>query len=295
MIKNLLDLNSKTKGYTEKMLILAEKINELNQKGIKTDLIFAHIEQYLNLFQPEKNLSENIQEINKINQEKENKKIAQLKKDGSEKISLFFKNNGLDYMLKSTSPNELVEIYKENKNPKKFQEGIDRQEEKLKIITKNFYDHIKYYHLDGDTIAQNFSLPVGFQESLKFGLKSEFVEEKDKSMIYVNLYTIQKKLPQGLFANEYSILMLCARFGMNEEIEYLVKKGCDVHYKNPEGKSALDVYCINKLASPEQISYIKSLLDGSYKNGFYVAEYEKNRFSTVTATPESKPKNKLKL
>lgn len=295
MIKSLFDIKNKTKGYTDKMLVLVDKINQLQQKGITTEIIFAHLNQYIDLMQKDKTLQENIQNINQINQAQEEKRVLALQKEGSAKIAEFFKNNGASYSIKSASPSELVEIFKEQQNPEKFRQGIHFQEEKLNAISNEFYKIIKHYQLNGDTIVNNFSLIKGYQEKFKFGLANEFIKKENNSNIYSNLYSIQQSYANGFFANEYSILMLCARFGMNKEIEYLIKEGCDIHYMTNNGKMAKTVYQPNKLASEDEINYIKSLLDGTYKNGIYVTEYENKRLEKSITTPNQKNNNNKKI
>lgn len=300
MLKNLLDIKNKTKGYTDKMLSLVDKMNKLHQNGVSIETLFLHLNQYLDLFEKDKNLKENIDNINYINQEKEKQRIQSLQKEGCEKIALFFKNNGFMYTQLSLSGSDLFDVFNKSEQYKgsadKFKQGIHRQEEQIAKITNNFYKHLSYYHLDGDSIMANFSVPVGYQETLKLGIASEFrgFSEESKSNIYKHLYSITKTVGEGFFANEYSVLMICSKFGMANEIEYLIKQGCDINYTAPDGKKAYDIYQPNSMTSNEQTNYIRSLLDGSYKNGFYVVQYEEKRLSNKINQPE-KVKNQPKL
>jgi hypothetical protein len=299
MLKDIFTIKSKTKGYTDKMLALVEKMNTLQESGVSIETLFIHLNQYLDLFVKDKNLKENIENINAINEEKEQKKIKELNQKGVTEIALYFKNNGFSYCQTSTSGSELFEIFDKSEEYKstssKFKQGIHKQDEKLANITNNFYKHLSYYHLNGDSIVSNLSIPVGYQEKLTFGIPSEFIHFSDGKNVYKHLYSITQTIKNGFFANEYSILMLCSKFGMANEIEYLIKKGCNIHYTAPDGKKALDLYNPSTMTSPEQASYIRSLLDGSYKNGFYVAQYEQTKLESSIEKSKNNTQSKLKL
>lgn len=88
--------------------------------------------------------------------------------------------------------------------------------------------------------------------------------------------------------------MLCARSGMNKVIEHIIKKGCDISVKNTLGQTAFDLYSPNTVSTEEENAYIRSLLDGSYNNGYYISLYEKNKLSIALNDPKIEKKETVK-
>lgn len=107
-----------------------------------------------------------------------------------------------------------------------------------------------------------------------------------------NFFTLREKSSDGpkqiyyqikesdLIIEEATFLMVAAHYGSYQAIDSLVKNGCDIKLKCSVGRTALDYFNKNILAiqeylSTDEINLTIAKLDGTYKNGYYVAMYEK--------------------
>ena len=95
-----------------------------------------------------------------------------------------------------------------------------------------------------------------------------------------------------VYQKDFSLLMLAAKFGCNTLIELLIKKGCDIHYKEPlTGKKAIDFYTPLCATDSKQVQYIQSLLNGTYQNGYYEKMYLENLEHKSVALKSVKEQN----
>lgn len=128
--------------------------------------------------------------------------------------------------------------------------------------------------IDGDTIFDSVSLSQIAIKGLYF----------TKDFLYLNKQeAIFKKsedwrLTQELYKKDFSLLMLASFYGCDDFIETLIKNGCDINYKEPlTNKTAFDYYTGNAESPSDRVDYIKTLLNGTYKDGHYQKLYEEKK------------------
>lgn len=162
-------------------------------------------------------------------------------------------------------------------------------------INQGLFNVLKTYQFNGDTKI-SFTFSKGHIARWMFGITSEFLyydKDKDEN-ICKKLYTMIITYKNGLYIKNETVLMLCARAGMNIVIEQLIKQGCDIHYQNEAGKTAFDLYSPNSASPNEENEHIRSLLNGTYKDDFYVSLYEKQKLDEALNDPQIEKKEILK-
>jgi len=143
------------------------------------------------------------------------------------------------------------------------------------------------FKYSGDYIFATVDFPPK-REKLDIYLEKDFLEtDKDGVHHFKQSYTVELSL-SGFFAKDISLLQMCAYFGLEQLVEALVVDGCDINYREKvTGKKAFDFYRTGFNSTPEQQAYTRSLLDGSYEQGKYVALYEKKKLEKTISTPNN--------
>lgn len=175
-----------------------------------------------------------------------------------------------------------------------FSLGIYDSEDKLKGLT-DYFDKIEktltvMLH-DLNDPNQCYYIPVDLTGDIKFetfnnrrvvldnvGFESHYKYSRDEGgvnrLVFEKISSINNSAQPQIYAKNFSFLMLAAFYGCDHVIEILIKKGCDIHYKEPlSGKTALDFYRPIDGLNEVKRKYIMSLLDGSYENGYYQKLY----------------------
>lgn len=121
-----------------------------------------------------------------------------------------------------------------------------------------------------------------------------YFDKKEDKHLFSELHSYQFKMK--FFQKDCSLLMLACMMGSDDFIEMLIKKGCDINYKEPlQGKTALDLYSPFSFVDSKKVNYIKSLLDGSYKDGYYQVLYEKSKINNTVIENLDNTKKIVKL
>lgn len=143
---------------------------------------------------------------------------------------------------------------------------------------------IRYdYYVNGDFTFDHFDTTKDVVELDNVGFRSEYLGELKGQKTFKELYSFNLKGEAYYFyMKSPTLLMLAAYYGLDDAVEVLIKKGCDVHRRDEiNKKTALDYY--RPIAgNATKTAYIKSLLDGSYDNGYYVALYERQKLDSTT-------------
>jgi hypothetical protein len=237
------------------------------QKALKLVPIIEQLENQARSI----DISNVMAEKERIKKDKEVIESKKLKEQALNEIKMFFNQNALKFGLLSTSTETLFECFKHCKYNYRFRTGILNQDYCVKATQNELINIIDKYNLSGDYIIDNFNISKNFVDTFQFSTVADYNERTGAIHDFIST-------PHpGLFAQNYSLLMLCSYFGMNQVIEYLIKNGCDVFYQTSENESALSLYQSTSINPQKEIDYIKSLLNGTYNNGEYVAYYEQKK------------------
>lgn len=158
----------------------------------------------------------------------------------------------------------------------------------LKNIPKYKGDTEHKVNITGDMLFDTVDFnPIKLEVGFHANYKGQF---KGKSYFSV-MHTVESKKH---YFKDISLLSLAASQGCDHFIEQLIIKGCNIYYKDVRGKTALDYYKSILPLSHERTLYIKSLLDGSYKNGYYQSLYERQKLGEkINSSQIIKNTNKL--
>lgn len=265
------------------MTILKENNFSLESDNAKKFL--TNLPIYLQSIQTD---SEYLQTFNKINQEKEND-INQLLQTRLLEIleSQFFyyyifhkevwDSRQHDYIYNSSELlKERMEYLSKITNINSVSMSF------LKKTSANKEDTLHRVNITGDMIFDTVDF-MGVQLNVHF--ESDYMGKVEGKSYFKEGKIVKSK--KNYFKN-ISLLSLAAAHGCDYLIEQLIIKGCNVYYKDGKGKMALDYYNPILPLTHERTIYTQSLLDGSYKNGYYQSLYEKAKLSDSNVLPEEK-------